>query len=151
MTSTPRSSLLDEAERVYDGDFSPNVRPVPALRARTWIRQGRLDEAASAGSRSAACPSTDELSYLREFEHVTLARLLVAERDEQALDLLGRLLRAAEDGQRSGSMIEIRVVEALAHQSRGDMTSALAVPRRARSAWPSRRATSARSSTRVRR
>ena len=26
--------LLNEAERVYDGDFSPNVRPVPALRAR---------------------------------------------------------------------------------------------------------------------
>ena len=116
---------LDEAEQVYDGDFSPNVRPVPALRARTWIRQGRLDEAASwAAQRGLSV--TDEVSYLREFEHVTLARLLVAERDEQALDLLGRLLRAAEVGKRSGSMIEIRVVEALAHQSRGDMTSALA-------------------------
>jgi LuxR family transcriptional regulator, maltose regulon positive regulatory protein len=26
--------LLDEAERVYIGDFAPNVRPIPALRAR---------------------------------------------------------------------------------------------------------------------
>jgi LuxR family transcriptional regulator, maltose regulon positive regulatory protein len=26
--------LLDEAQRVYTGDFSPNVRPIPALRAR---------------------------------------------------------------------------------------------------------------------
>ena len=37
--------LLDAAERVYVGDFSPNVRPVPAVRARAWIRQGRLDDA----------------------------------------------------------------------------------------------------------
>ena len=32
--------LLNEAERVYLGDFFPNVRPVPALRARIWIAQG---------------------------------------------------------------------------------------------------------------
>ncbi len=76
----------------------------------------------------------DDLSYLREFEHVTLARALVAEHAQQgdersldqALELLGRLLRAAQDGHRHGSVIEIRVVEALAHQKRGDMTSALA-------------------------
>ena len=33
--------LLDEAERHYVSDFFPNVRPVPALRARVWIAQGR--------------------------------------------------------------------------------------------------------------
>ena len=33
--------LLDEAERVYVGDFLPNVRPVPAVRARAWIAQGQ--------------------------------------------------------------------------------------------------------------
>ena len=33
--------LLDEAERVYVGDFFPNVRPVPALRARVLARAGR--------------------------------------------------------------------------------------------------------------
>ena len=38
-------ALLDEAERVYVGDFSPNVRPVPAQRARVLVAQGRLDEA----------------------------------------------------------------------------------------------------------
>ena len=30
--------LLDEAERMYVGDFSPNVRPVPAMRARVLDR-----------------------------------------------------------------------------------------------------------------
>ena len=36
--------LLDEADRMYVGDFSPGVRPVPALKARVWIKQGRLDD-----------------------------------------------------------------------------------------------------------
>ncbi len=38
-------SCLDEAERVYVGDFSPEVRPVPAVRARVWLAQGRLADA----------------------------------------------------------------------------------------------------------
>ncbi|MDQ1739910.1 MAG: hypothetical protein QOE53_1562, partial [Pseudonocardiales bacterium] len=37
--------LLDEAHRVYVGDFSPNVRPVPAMKARVLAAQGRLPEA----------------------------------------------------------------------------------------------------------
>ena len=45
---------------------------------------------------------------------------------DQALELLARLLRAAEDGHRAGSVIDIRVVEALAHQRRGDLDGALA-------------------------
>ena len=38
-------TLLDEAQRVYLGDFSPNVRPVPALRARVLAAQGNVGEA----------------------------------------------------------------------------------------------------------
>lgn len=38
-------ALLDEAERLYMSDFSPNVRPIAALRTRVWIAQGRLGEA----------------------------------------------------------------------------------------------------------
>ena len=34
--------LLNEAERLYVGDFFPNVRPVPALQARVRIAQGSL-------------------------------------------------------------------------------------------------------------
>ena len=33
--------LLNEAERLYVGDFFPNVRPVPALRARVRVAAGR--------------------------------------------------------------------------------------------------------------
>ena len=48
--------LLDEAERLYVGDFFPNVRPVAALKARVWVAQGRLGEALD-WARERACPS----------------------------------------------------------------------------------------------
>ncbi len=125
--------LLDEAERVYVSDFFPNVRPVPALRARVFLAQG--DRAAALGwAREQALSVDDELSYLREFEHITLARLLLAQFTAEpaagTLDavtrLLERLLRAAETGERTGSVIEILVLQVLADERRGDVPAALA-------------------------
>ena len=46
-------ALLDEAERVYVGDFSPNVRPVPAQRARVLRRAGPPRRGARLGARAA--------------------------------------------------------------------------------------------------
>ena len=130
--------LLNEAERLYVGDFFPNVRPVPALRARVRVAQGELGEALG-WARERGLSVADDLSYLREFEHITLARVLLArytaeraERSSQeATRLLERLLRAAEEGQRTGSVIEILVLQALAHQARDDIPAALASLRRA--------------------
>jgi len=119
------TAFLDEAARVYVGDFSPEVRPVPALRARVWLAQGRLADALRWVDQR-ELSATDDLSYLREFEHITLARVLIAEESlDRAVDLLERLARAAEEGGRSGSLIEIQVVQALAYQARGDQESAL--------------------------
>jgi LuxR family maltose regulon positive regulatory protein len=125
--------LLNEAERVYVGDFFPNVRPVPALKARVQIAQGNLGEALG-WAREQGLSVDDDLSYLREFEHVTLARVLLARyRDEgtehslhEATRLLERLLPAAEEGGRTGRVIEILVLRALAHQMRRDIPAALA-------------------------
>ncbi len=124
--------LLAEAERVYAGDFSPDVRPVAALKARAWIAQGRLPEAWD-WARERGLSADDELGYVHEFEHATLARLLLAQgtRDrtdrlvDDAIDLLGRLLEAAEQGGRNGSAIEILVAQALARHARGDIAGAL--------------------------
>jgi LuxR family maltose regulon positive regulatory protein len=44
----------------------------------------------------------------------------------EALGLLERLLHAAEVGERTGSVIEILLVQALAHQAQGDIPAALA-------------------------
>jgi LuxR family maltose regulon positive regulatory protein len=126
--------LLNEAERLYMGDMFPNVRPVPALKARVWIAQGSLGEALG-WAREQGLSTDDDLGYLREFEHITLARLLLAQRAEDSVDqatrLLERLLLAAEEGARTGRAIEILVLLALARQRLGDIPAALACLERA--------------------
>jgi LuxR family transcriptional regulator, maltose regulon positive regulatory protein len=121
--------LLNEAERLYVGDFFPNVRPVPALRARVWIAQGRLGEALG-WVREQGLSVDDDLSYLHEFEHIALARMLLArsqgEPVREAIRLLERLLPAAEQGGRIGHVIEIMVLRALAQQRVRDIPAALA-------------------------
>ena len=124
--------LLHEAERLYVSDFFPNVRPVAALKTRVWVAQGRLGEALD-WAREQGLSAEDDLSYLREFEHITLARVLLAQYKSdradrsilEAMGLLERLLQAAEAGERTGSVIEILVLQALAHQMQGDIPAAL--------------------------
>jgi LuxR family transcriptional regulator, maltose regulon positive regulatory protein len=124
--------LLDEAERVYVRSPAPDVRPVAAVRTRLWVRQGRLAEAL-AWVRERGVSVDDELSYLREFEHITLAGVLIARsrRDraagplQQAWALLERLEKAADEGQRAGSLIEILALQALAQAAQGALPRAL--------------------------
>lgn len=131
-------ALLQEAERRYVSDLFPTVRPIAAFRARLWIKQGRVGEALG-WAREQVLSVDDELSYLREFEHVTLIRVLLAQyaRDRadrslrEAMGLLERLLAAAEVGGRTGSVLDILVLQALAHQARGDLVGALAPLRHA--------------------
>ena len=130
--------LLNEAERLYMGDFFPNVRPVPALKARVWIAQGRLGEALG-WAREQGLSVDDDLSYLHEFEHITLARMLLARHQDElgeasiheATRLLERLLLTAEEGERTGRVIEILVLQALTRQRLGDIPAALACLERA--------------------
>lgn len=117
--------LLDEAIHVYVGDYSPDVQPVAATRARVLAANGRLDEAVD-WARKQGLSADDELSYLREYEHVTLARIMVASGTTQrALDLLDRLLSAAEEGGRTGTVLEILVLQALARQDTAPLERAL--------------------------
>jgi LuxR family maltose regulon positive regulatory protein len=120
--------LLDEAQRVYTGDFLPNVRPVPAVRARLLVAQGRIGEALG-WAREYGLSATDDPSYRREFEHITLARILLAQRTgtcaDEAARLLERLLAAAEAGGRTGSVIEILVLQALAYGTVAPLVRAL--------------------------
>jgi LuxR family maltose regulon positive regulatory protein len=130
--------LLQEAERLHIGDFFPNVRPVAASKTRVWVLQGRLGEAAG-WAREQGLSVEDDLSYLREFEHITLARVLLAQHKSEradhsileAIGLLERLLKAAEEGGRTGSVIEILVLQALAGYEQGDIPVALAPLERA--------------------
>jgi LuxR family transcriptional regulator, maltose regulon positive regulatory protein len=124
--------MLDEAERLYMSDFSPNVHPIAAWKTRVWVAQGRLAEALG-WARKQGLSAEDELSYLREFEHITLARILLARYGSdhidsaihEAIGLLERLLNAAQAGGRMGSVIEILVLQALAQHMQGDIPAAL--------------------------
>lgn len=125
-------ALLNEAERLYEGDFSPNVRPIAAGKVRVWIGLGRLDEALD-WVRERKLSAEEPVTYLREFELITLARVLLARYQfdpadntlVEAMGLLERLLKAAEEGERMGRVIEILALQALVYQARGDMPAAL--------------------------
>lgn len=124
--------LLDQAERLYVTNFSPIVRPIAARKARVWVAQGNLDKALG-WARAQGLSADNDLSYLREFDHITLVRVLLAcyhsdHADHfllEATGLLERLLKAAEEGGRTGSLIEILIIQALAHHARGDTPAAL--------------------------
>ncbi len=121
--------LLAEAERRYMSDFSPNLRPIAAWRTRVWLAQGRLPEALD-WARERGLAVEADLSHLREFEYITLARVLMVDHSDsamcEALELLERLLHAAQAGKRWGNVLEILVLQALAQQLRGDKAAALA-------------------------
>lgn len=125
--------LLDEAERRYVADFLPNVTPVAAVRARTWARHDHIDHALEWVDQ-VEISFEDAPTYLREFEHLTLVKvLLAAHRDgrrgadlDAAAAFLDRLLAAASEAGREGSVIDIEVTRALVLQQMRDMDRAVA-------------------------
>ena len=130
--------LLDEARRLYVRTSMPDLYPIDALKVRVYLRQGALSEAQD-WVRERDLSADDDLSYLGEFEHITLARVLIAQHQndplagsvQEAIALLERLLKAAEAGGRMSSVIEILVVQALAFQAQGNVSQALASMERA--------------------
>jgi LuxR family maltose regulon positive regulatory protein len=117
--------LLREAERRYDTDYSPKARPVSATTARVRLTGGDLDGAVRWADES-GLSADDDPDYLREYEHLTFARVLLATgRAIDAVPLLERVLGAAEAGQRTGNAIEAQLLLALAHDAAGDKGRAL--------------------------
>src|SRR5829696_7665380 len=149
------TQLLDQAEPLYRPGFYPDVRPIAALKARVQIAAGDLSSAGG-WAEDRAITVDDQPDYLREYEHLTLARLLLAQdRADQMrselvedpstgsgrirdidgasassvaalLGLLDRLQAAAVEAGRDGSVLEIRMLQALVHHARGDLAEALA-------------------------
>ena len=129
-----RSTCSTRRSACYVGDFSPDVRPVAALRARVLGRAGQVGRGARLGAgagpvRRRRPRATCASSSTSPWPGCSLARS-AAERDER-LDRRGdrgcwsASCAAAEDGGRTGSVIEILVLQALAHQARGDLPAAL--------------------------
>ena len=130
-------SLLETAEQLYRPGFFPDVRPIAALKARIWIGHGDLAKATE-WVHERGVSATDEAAYLREFDHLTLVRLLIARHRAhsdpdalgQARQLLARLHDAADASGRAGSVVEIGMLSALAQDAQGHRPQALETLRR---------------------
>lgn len=124
-------ALLEQAEGLYVRGFFPYVRPIAAIKARVRIAQGSLLKAAD-WARVEGVSALDDVDYLREFDHLTLVRLLTAQHRtrpetgglDEALRLMDRLAEAAENG-RAGSLLEILMLRALALDAQGHRPQAV--------------------------
>jgi LuxR family maltose regulon positive regulatory protein len=117
---------MGEAERAAPGPAVTGLlNPVPAERARLLLAQGKV-AAAACWAEERGLGADDEPDYPREREYLVLARVLLAQgRPDPALALLERLLATAATQGRTGSIIEIQALRALALAARGDQVAAI--------------------------
>ncbi len=117
-------AMLDRAEAMVLPGFFPDVRPVPAARARIRIAQGHLEQARAWAEQVGVSPA-DAPTFLAEDNLLTLARLLVLEGEPgKAVTLTDVVLAEAAAAGRGGSVVEARLTRALAHRAGGDRVAA---------------------------
>lgn len=121
--------FLDEAKRFYVRTPIPDLRPVDALKARMYLKQGDLQQA-QAWAWSSGLSLRDKAEYLHEFELLTLVNLtLTGQPDEQqladAFSLLERLYQKATEQNRPRSQIEILMMQALVFKSKQHSSKSL--------------------------
>jgi LuxR family maltose regulon positive regulatory protein len=124
-------ALLDRAAKIHIGDFFPILAPIPAMKARLNIRAGNW-LAVERWQRDREVDANSAPGYDREYEFITLVRLLLAKKDvAAAVAILDRLAPFAEAGGHQTVVIELGVLRALALAARGDGSSAKSELRRA--------------------
>jgi len=127
------------AQLAHERHFVPHLLARgAAVQAQVELKQKNLASAVRWANGS--CLSVDDdLSYPREREYLTLARVRIAQgRDDpasrflqDALNLSDRLLQDAEAKARMGSALEILILRALALDAQGDHQGALIALERA--------------------
>lgn len=118
-------NLLTEAEATHRRDPLPVARSVAAMRSRIQLTHGDVD-AAERWADEEGIGSSDPLTFLGEYDHLTLVRILTARgRLEEALGLLHRLSAATHAGGRLRRHIEVRALEALVYHRLGRTAHAL--------------------------
>jgi LuxR family transcriptional regulator, maltose regulon positive regulatory protein len=101
-------------------------KQLEALKAYLVLRRGEEISAANRWAQSSGLSTEDKVHYLDEFPHIVFARWLIARgQAKQALPLLSRLLKAAQEGSRGQTVIEILLLQSLAYQSLEDEAAAL--------------------------
>lgn len=123
---------IQTVEQIQQKFNNPMVASATAaLSARLALIHGNLDAAQHWEQEYANLVSPDSV-YSHEWAQLTLARLRLAEhRPVEALELLEQLEQAAVVGDRTGSLIEILALRALALQEQGNAATALTAVDRA--------------------
>lgn len=117
---------LARAQELYLPGFFPDIEPLPARRARILVRLGRLEEARDWAVQRGLRPD-GAVEFRTEYEHLSYARLLLAEGGTllpQGLALLDRVIEDAAGASRTGSVIDALVVRALTHRALGRRSAA---------------------------
>jgi LuxR family maltose regulon positive regulatory protein len=117
-------AAIERAVQITAGSGMPRLTELAAAyQARIWLAQGRLEMAAQWARDQRLAGETE---YLREFEHLTAVRVLIAsEQPGEALGLLDTLLPPAQAAGRMGVVIEGQSLRALAVHALGDLDGAL--------------------------
>jgi len=117
---------LDEAGRRIQAMDALSWLPVlEASRVRLWLAKGEM-EPVRQWMTTNRMSIYDRLSPEREFEYITLARVLLAQGNwDKAVPLLIRLLTFTEQEIRPASVIEVLNLQALAYQERDEKEKAL--------------------------
>lgn len=121
------SETLDKAVEVARRlGHLPWLRRANALQARLHLAQGNLPMV-ERWRAEAGIDASDEPTFERESEYLVLARLSIAqEKQPQAIKLLERLLQADATAGRTGAMLQVLALNALAYQASGDSKQAMA-------------------------
>jgi LuxR family maltose regulon positive regulatory protein len=119
-------AALDEAGRLAAGPgvAAPIAASVSVQRARIALAHGDTGEVAD-WVRSRNLAFGDEPHCAREPEYLLLARLLIRRQPQQAARMLADWHGLAAAQRRTGSVIEARVLQALAHAELDDPAGAL--------------------------
>lgn len=123
---------LDRATAIYRLGRMAEYAPIEAIKCRIWLVQGELSRAQDWATQH-NLSATDEPAFLREYEHLTLARLYMAyyRRNkkrtllEDTFSLLNRLLQSARAEKRTGSEIECLLLLALAEDAQRNRQDAM--------------------------
>src|SRR5574341_417004 len=111
------------------GVFSEAREAVMTAEVRLWLAQGNnLAAGRWSDAHEKGLSSEDPIRFENELAHITLARVFMAQKKlDQAIGLLSRLEANAKSGGRTGRLIEILILQALALQKLGEPAQALAI------------------------
>jgi LuxR family maltose regulon positive regulatory protein len=117
--------MIQQADALTAPDL-PIFHWVKAVRVRLWLAQGNLAEAVH-WAESSGLPLGPDFDYAGyPGEYATLVRVWLAqERFEEVQTLLERMQNAAQTGGRSGRLVEILMLKALALYAQGNLQAAL--------------------------